>query len=215
MRKHWIWIVVLMLVGVVGWATWAISAGPVTSKLSAAELAKVKNGEVVLKNVIDPQTNKGYGSGFCLYHGTKDQFWKVIFDYEHYLDIYPRLKKVTVISRTSNKAVVDFQMDASLTTLNYTTINLLSADQTKLTWTTDMTRPHKYFKRNDGYWLLEEIGPGLIVAEYRVEVELDLGILSNVVGKIVQSMSRDDLPDVMISTRKRMESGGTWKRPGR
>jgi ribosome-associated toxin RatA of RatAB toxin-antitoxin module len=139
----------------------------------------------------------------------------VIFDYDHYLDIYPRLKKVTLLSHVGNVYTAEFLLDASLTTLTYTTINTLAADKMRMSWVTDMNRPHKYFKRNDGYWQLEEVGPGQLVGEYHVEVELDLGIFTGIVSKIVRSMSRDDLPDVMVSTRKRMESGGTWKRPGR
>jgi hypothetical protein len=75
MAKHWVWIFVVLCASVAFWASMASSANkPVSSKLTAAELAKVMNGEVVLKNVINEQTNQGYGSDFCLFHGTVDQF---------------------------------------------------------------------------------------------------------------------------------------------
>jgi len=205
--------VCLLLAAVLVCSTLA-QAGPVSAKLKADELARVKKGEIILKNIIDEQTQKGYGSAFAVYKGTKDEFWKVILDYEHYLDIYPRLKKVTPISKTADTYLVEFYLDASIKTIIYTTINKLSADKSKVSWTLDPNRPHEYLKRTDGYWQLEELEPGLLLAEYRVEVELDMGtgVIASLVNRVVRAMSKDDLPEVMDCTRKRLESGGTWKR---
>ena len=190
----------------------AAGSGPVSSKLTAQELARVKAGEIVVKNEMNEESSSGHGVAFGIFHGSKEDFWKVIFDYDNYLDIYPRLEKVTLIERDGNKYVVEFHLDATLKTIVYTTINILSEDRTRLRWTLDQTRPHKYLKVSDGYWQLEELEPGVLLGEYKVIVELDLGILTGVVSGIVRSMSRDDLPDVLIATRKRMESGGTWTR---
>lgn len=188
------------------------SNGLVSSKLTAEEMAKVKAGEIVVKNLIDEETQQGKGAAFGIFHGKVADFWSVIFDYDNYLDIYPRLEKVVLVEQTGNKYVVEFFMDASIKTIVYTTIALLSADKMRLTWTLDENRPHKYLKKTDGYWQLEQLEPGLILAEYLVDIELDVGVFTALVNPVVRAMSRDDLPDVLISTRKRMESGGAWTR---
>jgi len=187
-------------------------AGPVSSQLSADEMKRLRNGEIIVKNKMDEDNETGYGVAYGIMRGSVDDFWSVIFDYDNYLDIYPRLEKVNLLKKVGNDYYVEFFMDATLTTLQYTTIGTISADRMKMTWTLDESRPHKFQKKNVGHWQLEILEPGVILAEYRVELELSLGVFSSVASKVVRALSKDDLPDVVESTRKRMESGGTWKR---
>lgn len=188
-------------------------AGPVSSKLTAAELARVKAGEVILKNNFTEKGDSGSGVAFGIIKGSVDDFWKVIFDHEHYMDFYPRLEGLTIVERNDKLATIEFKMDVTLTTVTYTTIGVVTDDRMGMTWTLDMNRPHKFFKKTDGYWKLEQLEPGVLLVEYQVDVALDFGPFSSIATKIVNSMAKDDLPDVIVCTRNRVESGGTWKRP--
>ncbi|MDP8223512.1 MAG: SRPBCC family protein [Candidatus Lernaella stagnicola] len=191
-------------------------AGPVTSKLTPEELAAVKAGKVIVKNDIKENSESGVGVAYGVIRGTIDDFWKVIFDHENYTDFYPRLEGIKVVERNKySLATIEFKMDATIKTLTYTTIGTVTADKTRMDWKLDMNRPHKFFKKNGGYWQLEEIEPGVLLAEYQVEVALDLGPFSRVATKIVNSMAKDDLPEVIECTKNRVESGGTWVRPGK
>jgi ribosome-associated toxin RatA of RatAB toxin-antitoxin module len=191
----------------------ALADGPVSSQLTANEMAQVKSGQIVVKNKIEKGADQGYGVAYGIIKGTPEDFWKVIFDHEHYMDFYPRLKGVTIVERTKSKAVISFKMDATIKTLDYTTIGTVTDDRLRMDWVQDETRPHKFFKKNDGYWQLEQLEPGVLLVEYKVLVALDLGPFSGVASKIVNMMAKDDLPDVVDCTRKRVESGGTWVRP--
>jgi ribosome-associated toxin RatA of RatAB toxin-antitoxin module len=191
----------------------AYAEGPVSSLLTPAELAKVKAGQIVVKNKIDKNSEQGSGAAYGVIKGTPEDFWKVIFDHEHYMEFYPRLKGVTVVERDKSHAVISFKMDATIKTLDYTTAATVTPDRLRMDWVQDDSRPHKYFKKNDGYWQLEQLEPGLLLVEYKVLVALDLGPFSGVASKIVNMMAKDDLPDVVECTRKRVESGGTWVRP--
>lgn len=205
--------VLLIVVLLLGAATSAL-AGPVSSQLTAEELARIKNGEIIVKNRIDKDSEQGYGVAYGVMKGSKEDFWAVITDYGNYLDIYPRLEQVSVVKKQGNSVyTVEFHMDATLTTMVYTTESTISPERDKMTWKLAENRPHKYMNKSDGWWQLEELEPGVILAEYRVIIGLDLGIFSKIASKVVQAMSKDDLPDVVECTRKRMESGGTWKRP--
>ncbi|NLH49011.1 MAG: hypothetical protein GX444_10460 [Myxococcales bacterium] len=209
MLRRFFWLGLLMAVIL---AASTALAGPVSSKLTPEELAKVKAGQIVVKNNIQNGSEKGYGVAYGIMKGSVDDFWKVIFDYSHYLEFYPRLEKVTPVSVTASQAIVTFDMDATIKTMTYTTVGTIDADRMGMTWVLDMNRPHKFFKANDGHWKLEQLEPGVILAEYLVSVSLDLGPFSGMATKIVNSMAKDDLPDVINCTRKRLESGGTWKR---
>jgi ribosome-associated toxin RatA of RatAB toxin-antitoxin module len=191
----------------------AASAGPVSDKLSAADMAKLKSGDVVTKNNIAKDGSSGSSSAWIIIKGGPEDFWKTIWDYGHYQDFYPRLKKVTVRSIDQSNSDVEFQMDVTIKTLTYTLDAKISDDRLRLDWRLNENQPHQYFKKNNGYWILEPLGDGTILAEYKVELLLDLGILTSVATKIVNLMAKDDLPDMMIATKKRIESGNTWKRP--
>jgi ribosome-associated toxin RatA of RatAB toxin-antitoxin module len=186
--------------------------GPVTSKLTAAELEKVKGGEIILKKDIDGKTKSGSGIAYGVFKCDLDAFWSVLFDYDHYPEIFPRLNWVKVIEKTPNRIVVTFSMDATLKDLEYTTLNNLSQDKKRLDFHFDERFPHPYQKSLVGYWQLEEIEPGLLLAEYKLGVALDIPLIGKIIEKIVLNMSTKDLPDVLISIRKRIDSGGTWTR---
>lgn len=187
-------------------------AGPISDKLTAAELAKVKAGEIISKNEIDNASQKGYGVAYGAIKGSPEDLWKLIMDTGSYMEFYPRLNAVNCLKKTNSQALIEFHMDATATEMIYTTINTIAADRLRMDWTLDKSSPHKYLKLSDGYWMAEPIDGGLMLVEYKVIVELDLGILTKVAEKIVNTMAKDDLPEVVLATKKRIESGFTWKK---
>lgn len=209
MRKQvlTLWIAGLLLVSLS--SAWA---GPVSQRFSQADLTRLKNGEILIQNNIDPNGTKGNSLAWMVVKGTNEEFWKVIFDFEHYLEVYPRLKRVEVIKLTERQSLVEFDMDATIDVMTYSVIGTLADDRLRQDFNLDKSRPHKYFTSNEGYWLLEELEPGLLLVEYKVSVVLDLGVLSKVATKVVNVFAKDDLPEMMECTRKRLESGGTWTR---
>jgi ribosome-associated toxin RatA of RatAB toxin-antitoxin module len=210
MRRHGVWLAAAVLaVAFFASAAWA---GPVSSKLSAADMEKLKAGQIIARSDIKAGNESGAGVAFGIIKCTPEEFWKTIFDHEHYTEFYPRLKKIQIVSRDNSKAVITFWMDVTLTTMEYTTIGIVTPDRLRMTWSQDDGKPHKYFKKNDGYWQLEVLDGGLLLVEYKVDVGLDLGVFSSAATKIVNLMAKDDLPEVVDATRKRIESGGTWKR---
>lgn len=202
---------VLIIASVVFIFATSAFAGKVSSKLTADELAKVKAGEIVLKNDLSEKTQSGSGIAFGTFKVSKEEFWKVIYDYPNYKDIFPRIEYAKIIEKNDDQFLTDFAMDATLATLKYTSWNRPSKDGNRLDFGLVKDRPHKYFKEMNGYWQLEELEGGLILAEYKVNVELDVPVIGKMLTKIVNSMAGKDLPTVLKAVRKRAESGGTWK----
>lgn len=188
-------------------------AGPISERLNAAEKARIDNREVVSRSEVSPDGAKCKAFAFAAINiASKDEVWKILLDHEHLPEFMPRLNKSVCLKQTATQSQVEFELDASIATLTYTLIRTLSADRTRLDWTLDRSRPHKYFKVNEGYYQLEEVAPGKYLIEYMTQVEMDLGVLSKVATKVTADMTGEDLPGVVDGLRKRIESGGVWKR---
>ncbi len=201
--------ILLLIILVVSFSSTA-RAGIVSDKLTPSELAKVKAGEIVLKNVMDEKTRSGHGVAYGVYKCTREEFWKVIFDYDNYDKVFPRIKSVKLVEKTQDQFLTDFALDATLTTLKYTSYNRPTKDGARLDFGLEKSRPHKYFKEMEGYWQLETLEDGRLLAEYKVTVALDIPMIGKLLTKVVNAMTGKDLPNVLKAVRKRIESGGTW-----
>jgi len=188
----------------------AASAGPVSDKLTAEELAKIKAGGIVAKDTLQ-EGPAGYAVAFgIMKFKSVEEFWTVTMDYEHYVDFFPKVKYCTVIKKTQSQSLAEFGVDLGVTTAVYTGINTIAGDRQRMDWTMDKSRPHKFFSACDGWWILEELEPGVWLVEYKMDVKLDFGVLSKAANKAVAAMAKKDLPRVIENVGKRIESGGTW-----
>ena len=204
-------IFLLIVVFCLVWAPFA-KAGVVSDKLTPEEITRLKAGEVILKNDISKKSKAGSGVAFGVYKCDLDTFWKVVFDYPHYTEFLPRINYAKVIKETPEEFLTEFSINATLTNLVYTSYNRLSKDKLRLDFGLDDSFPHKHQKEMIGYWQLEPLGEGMLLAEYKVSVKLDVPLIGKLIEKIVNAMSGKDLPEVLVSIRKRIDSGGTWKR---
>jgi ribosome-associated toxin RatA of RatAB toxin-antitoxin module len=194
--------VMLLTMALVGSA----AAGSVTSKLTAAELERVKKGEIILKNDISDGKESGAGIGYGVFHCKLDRFWEIVFDYPDYKRMFPPTDYAKVIKREpSGKFLTECQMKfmGGLYKINYTSFNIPTPDKLRLDFGLDKSYPHERFKEMGGYWQLEEIGEDTYIAEYKVDVELNLPAgFKDIVQKIVNSLAGKDLPKMFESIRK-------------
>lgn len=184
-------------------------AGVVTDKLTKAEMERVKNGEVLLKNEINTNSEAGAGIGYGVFHCKLETFWEIIYDYPDYKRMFPPTTYAKVTKKEPNgNFLLDYQMGfmAGLYKINYTSYNKPSADKMRLDFNLDPNYPHDMLKNFVGYWQLEKIGEDTYLAEYKVAVELSLpGGIKDVVQKIVNSLAGKDLPKMFHSVRKEIE----------
>lgn len=201
----------LFLVGCVGLIlAGSASAGPVSSKLTAEELATIKGGGIVAKDTLQ-EGPQGYAVAFgIMKFKSVEEFWTVVMDYEHYVDFFPKVKYCTLIKKTNSQSLAEFGVDLGVTTAVYTGIHTIADDRLRMDWTMDKSRPHKFFSASEGWWILEELSAGVWLVEYKMDVKLDFGVLSKAANKAVAAMAKKDLPRVIQNVSKRIESGGTW-----
>lgn len=191
----------------------AVLAQQPAAKLTAEELARVKQGDIVVHSHLDRETAKGYGIAFGMLHmSSPEDFWAVLWDYAHYPDFFPRILAAREIRKTGRQSQVEYDTDAGVLTLTHTNIHTIADDRLRLDYVLDKSRPHRYVRVHDGYWLLEQLAPGLWLLEYKMVLEFDFGVLSKTANRAVIARAETDLPEALRCVRRRVESGGVWKR---
>jgi hypothetical protein len=181
------------------WRGFVRPGRPVSGQLTAETGAREK-GESSGK-IKSMKTASRATRGLRLMKGTKRSSGRDHRLTGNYLDIYPRLEKSPCCrSRATACTTVEFNMDATLTTMVYTTEST-SARRDKMTWKLVENRPHKYMTKNPtAGGCSKRSSPASSSAEYRVIVGLDLGVSPAWPRKWSWPMSKDDLPDVVECT---------------
>lgn len=123
----------------------------------------------------------------------------VICDYEKYPQFLDDVSKVKLISRGEGSAV----MEQTLSLIKEVTMRLRLTEErpTKVSWVTESGS--RFLKKNDGGWVLEDLGGGRTRATYGLDVEVG-GIW--VPKKIVDKMSGSTLPKTLQAFKARAES---------
>ncbi len=126
----------------------------------------------------------------------KEKFFEVIVDFEKYPEFIPEMKDARVVEHNGNEYVVDFTV-VMIKKVEYR-LKLVAHPYEKLEW----EHVKGFFKKNSGYWLLEELGPEKIKATYYVEVEMGMLIPK----KLVNELTQKSLPGMLKRFKERAES---------
>jgi coenzyme Q-binding protein COQ10 len=186
--------------------------GPITKKLSASELNRVKKGEIILRSSTASDTSSGAGYAVGLVNATPEKIWKTILDYDKYALFMPRVTHCKRTLRQGNRIDSDFVLDMGIANVRYSIIHTLRSSKNRLTWVLDKTKEADYVTKTTGYWQLEEISPGVTLVEYNVEIDIDIPFIGGLLGGLVKKLTNDDLPNVIGTMKKRIESGNSWKK---
>ncbi len=126
----------------------------------------------------------------------KEKFFEVITDFEKYPEFIPEMKSAQVVEHKDNEYIVDFTVTL-IKKIDYR-LKLIAHPYTKLEW----NLVKGFFKKNYGYWEIEELGPEQIKATYYVELEM--GML--VPKKILNELAQIGLPRMLKNFKERAES---------
>lgn len=126
----------------------------------------------------------------------KEKFFEVITDFEKYPEFIPEMKKAKVLEHNGNEYIVEFSV-SMIKKVDYV-LKLTAYPYTKLEW----NLVKGFFKKNYGYWDIEELAPDQIKATYYVELEM--GLL--VPKKILNELAQAGLPRMLKQFKERAES---------
>ena len=186
--------------------------GPISKKLSPADIAKVKKGEIILRSKTAEDTSSGAGFAVGLINKSPDDIWKTILNYDNYAEFMPRVETCKTTLKQGNRIDSYYELDMGLTDIEYTLIHYINRDKNRLTWKLDDTKPRDYVTKTTGYWQLEPLAQGGTLIEYNVEVDVHIPVIGWLIRGLIRKLTNDDLPNVIGTMKKRVESGNTWKK---
>jgi coenzyme Q-binding protein COQ10 len=192
----------------------APTPGPITKKLSAAELVSIKVGKVILRSKTNEQSESGSGYAIGFINATPDQIWDTILDYDKYAEFQPRITECKKTLHKGNRVDAHFTLDMDITDIEYDIIHTFHPLKNRLTWVLDTSKPADYLTATTGYYQVEALPDGGSLIEYSVVVDLEISVpgVGYVVRKVAKYVTGTDLPNVIKLLKKRVESGNTWKK---
>jgi hypothetical protein len=178
--------------------------------LTEAELRAVTAGEVPTR--IEAFTNErgkaaGRGWGAIVIERPLAEVWATLLRFEERPQYVPRLQSATVLERQRDRARVRQEVDATVTTSRYTLWFHLDEIEHIIGWTLDKTADNTVTDA-DGDYRLAELAPARTLLAYRAYVDTGLRIPQS----IQTYMQKRSIPDLLRAIKRRVESGGTWKK---
>lgn len=150
----------------------------------------------------------GKGAGVILIWRPIADVWATLTSYEDRVEYIPRLKKLKVLERAPGRARVWQEVDATVTTARYTAWYELDEKAHVIHWKLDPSAGDNTLRDVDGEYTMVAVDEGRTLLSYRSTV----GTALHVPRAIQAYMTRKSLPDLLGNIKKRVESGGKWKR---
>jgi len=179
--------------------------------LSDGELADALKGEVPAHTeafVAPGGKSAGRGLGAVVIDRSVAEVWTTLTRYDDKAEYQPRVKQVTVLEKLPDRVRARFQIDASVTTAIYTAWFTFDVHTHVIHWTLDHSAPDNTIAAADGDYRLFELSPTQTLVVYRTYV--DSG--RTVPRSLQEYIARKSIPNLLRAVKKRIESGGTYKK---
>lgn len=126
-----------------------------------------------------------------------NKLYDVIVDYASYADFVDGVSSTKVISQNETSAKVEYSVNM-IKSFKYT-LATTQVRPTKVSWVLDSG---DLFKKNDGQWLLKDLGGGKTEVTYSLEVDFKMFAPNS----ILTALTQKNLPVMMESFFKRAKS---------
>jgi uncharacterized membrane protein len=179
--------------------------------LTDAEMNDVLAGQVPARSeafVNARGKSVGRGLGAIVIERPIADVWAILSHYEDRAEYIPRLKSVAVLDRQPGRLRVRQEIDATVTTARFTAWFQLDETGHAISWTLDKSAPDNTIVETEGEYRMTALAPGRTLLVYRTYVDSGLKVPQS----IQSYMQRRSIPDLLRNIKKRVESGGTWKK---
>lgn len=126
-----------------------------------------------------------------------NKLYDVIVDYSKYADFVDGVSSTKVINQSETSAKVEYSVNM-IKSFKYT-LATTQVRPTKISWVLDSG---DLFKKNDGQWLLKDLGGGKTEVTYSLEVDFKMFAPNS----ILTALTQKNLPIMMESFFKRAKS---------
>src|SRR2546425_5427577 len=189
-------------------SVWAGEAA--TIGLTVHEFARMEKGEVVVKTqtyATGDDKRAARVTAYCLINKHPDAVWAVMLNYHQFDEFMPRLEKVQVLEKTKNTLKVTQTIPVPLGVIRYTLDLIFRPAQRTVSWVLDKSRRHD-IADTSGAWEFLPYGQGKTILRYTTTVNSGM----TVPRFLEDFLIKNDLPEVLLSMRRRTESDGTWRK---
>ncbi len=179
--------------------------------LSDAELAQALKGDVPARTetfVAPSGKSAGRGVGAVVIDRPIAEVWTHLSRYEDKAEYQPRVKSVTVLEHLANRIHARFVIDATIMTARYTAWFDLDPVAHVIHWTLDGQATDNTIAAADGEYRMFEVGAAQTLVVYRTYVDSGRSIARS----IQDYFTRKAIPNLLRAVKKRIESGGTYKK---
>lgn len=150
----------------------------------------------------------GRGVGAIVIERPIAETWTILRRFDDKAEYMPRVEKVWILNATPERLHVRMQVDASVTTARYTAFFQLDPELYTIRWTLDKAAPDNTVVDAIGSYELHAINEQRTLLVYRNYV--DSG--RSVPRFIHDYATRRAIPNLLRAVKKRVESGGTWRK---
>lgn len=188
-----------------------IAAAVALAGLSDAEMRDVVAGKVPIRSEAFTSASgksAGRGLGAIVVERPIGEVWATLARYDDRAEYIPRLKSVEILERQPGRLRVRQEIDATVTTARYTAWYRFDEPTHTISWTLDKSATGNTVAEVEGDYRLSELAPGRTLLVYRTFVDSGLKVPQS----IQSYMQRRSMPDLLRAIKKRVESGGTWKK---
>ena len=182
--------------------------------LSKAELAKLEAGELLIQDesFLDPADMPvGKVVSYVLLKASIQALAKAIFEPTDQPQYMPRLTSVEVLSTEGRRKRIRYKLKIVIVDIEYVLFLTRLVEEPEFavfSWGLDKTYAKNDIRESIGSWVLRRYDATRTLVQYSLYVDT-----GRVVPEFVQTfLMKQDLPDVLGNLRKRLESGGTWKK---
>lgn len=185
------------------WAAPALAQAPNTQmrELTAAELARVEKGEIILESQTQTDAagkSRGRGLAIGFINADKNKIIDTILKYEDYPQFMPRVQSTEVYTRTATEVNVKFTIKVVLVKVTYYLMHTVNRDAGYITWTLDKSKKNE-IAATDGVWVFKPYKNGTIVY-YSLSVDTGLAVPKS----IEDYLTKKDLPNIVSKIRERV-----------
>lgn len=180
-------------------------------QLKPEEKKLIEQGEVIVYEIPTPQKNGRTFKAIGLINGEVDHVYKVLQDFESYPEFMPNLEKIEVLEHKSHSAILNYTLDLPLNKVKkyrlYTEFNQ-ERNKAVITWKLIQWPGLKESEKivdTTGFWNFFEYPHknGHILAVYQVYT--DPGPIPTGLGWIVDILTENSVPDIVLNTRKQVQ----------
>jgi carbon monoxide dehydrogenase subunit G len=178
---------------------------------SPAEVDAALRGQVPVR--IEPFVRPdgktaGRGMGAIVVERAPTEVWATLSRFEDKPEYMPRLKSLSILEQTPERMRVQMVVDASVMTARYTLVFRIDEPARCISWTLDHSAQGNSIADTEGEYRLYELAPTRTLVTYKSHVDT-----GRAVPRFIQNyMARHSIPDLLNAIKRRVESGGRWRR---